>query len=119
MHNPGEGLSAFPEGISRDGSRIYEAADYTDELVNTARTAREELGVPWGESGDYAKEMEDILGPAEETLWQLLDLIAVAQRDTADSTIDMANGFHQAEEANHGLAAAADVGTKGIQGGRR
>ena len=116
MSEPGKGLSAFPEGIARDGAHIHDAADYTDELIAHARSAREPLGVPWGTKGEYAEQMQKSIGEAEETLYTLLDYIAVAQRQAADGTLRTASGFQGAEDANVDIA----VNTGGdLPGGRR
>lgn len=117
--SPGQGLSAFPEGMTRDGSRIHDAADYTDELVAHTRTARESLGTPWGEKGEYAEQMQKAIGEAEETLYLLLDHIAVAQRQAADGTVRTASGFQGAEDANLDIVAGTDLGGNGLPGGRR
>ncbi|MEU0491511.1 hypothetical protein ABZ249_19950 [Nocardiopsis sp. NPDC006139] len=113
MTAPGRGLSAFPEGIRRNGSRIYDAADYTDELIAHTRAAREPLGVPWGTKGEYAEQMQKNIGEAEEVLYTLLDLIAVAQRQAADGTLDMGGSFQGTEDAN------IDLGGTFTPGGRR
>lgn len=112
----GNGLSAFPEGMTRDGSRIHDAADYTDELVARTRAAREPLGVPWGTKGEYAEQMQKNIGVAEEFLYTLLHYIAVAQRQAADGTLRMSSGFQGTEDTN--LDIAVNVGGDSA-GGRR
>lgn len=116
MSASGQGLSADPDGISQDGKRIYEAADYTDEIVEYARAAREPHGVPWGEEGDYSRKMQETLGMAESVLWELLPMIASAQRQAADGTLRTAGGFGDTETSNVDLSGSID--TK-IPGGRR
>lgn len=116
MTTPDQGLSADPDGISQDGKRIYEAADYTDEIVNHALTGREPHGVPWGEEGEYSQKMQDTLGMAESVLWQLLPMIASAQRQAADGTLQTAGSFENAESGNIDLSGAIDTP---LPGGRR
>ncbi|MFL1376768.1 MULTISPECIES: hypothetical protein [unclassified Nocardiopsis] len=117
MPAEGENLSVFPEGMGRDGTRIHDAADYTDELVAYTRSAREPLGTPWGEKGEYAEQMQKLIGESEEYLYTLLDYIAVAQRQAADGTVGSAGSFQAAEDANTDIAGT--VGGEGQQGGRR
>ena len=122
MSTSSQGLSANPDGISQDGKRIYEAADYTDEIVNHARTAREPHGVPWGEvsegadEDDYSRKMEETLGMAEAFLWELLPMIADAQRQAADGTLQTAGSFESAESSNFDLSGSVDAQ---LPGGRR
>ncbi|MEU3307485.1 hypothetical protein [Nocardiopsis sp. NPDC006832] len=116
MSAAGQGLSADPDGINQDGKRIYEAADYTDEIVNHALTGREPHGVPWGEEGDYSQKMQETLGKAEDILWELLPMIASAQRQAADGTLRTAGGFGNTEESNVDLSGAIDTP---LPGGRR
>ncbi|MGW9553130.1 hypothetical protein ACWGSK_01385 [Nocardiopsis sp. NPDC055551] len=116
MTTSGQGLSADPDGIGQDGKRIYEAADYTDEIVNHALSDREPHGVPWGEEGEYSRKMQETLGMAESVLWQLLPMIASAQRQAADGTLQTAGSFDSAESGNFDLSGSIDVQ---LPGGRR
>ncbi|WP_306368955.1 hypothetical protein [Nocardiopsis sp. CC223A] len=116
MSGPGDHLSVNPDGINQDGRRIYEAADYTDQIVTHARTGRDALGVPWGEKGDYSKQMQEILGVAEIFLWELLRYIAIAQRQAADGTLQTARNFTNAEGVNVDVSGSFDPRT---HGGRR
>ncbi|MDE3721917.1 hypothetical protein PWG71_11005 [Nocardiopsis sp. N85] len=110
-------LSVDADGIGRDTRLIYEAADFTDEMVADARgaiTSFEE--VPWGVKGEYSKRMQETLGEAEKILWQLLDYVAVAQRQAADGAIRTARGFSSAEDLNVDVSGSFDPRTPG---GRR
>ncbi|MFD6100431.1 hypothetical protein ACFVWN_30705 [Nocardiopsis flavescens] len=111
-----ESLSVDADGISRDNRRVYEAADFTDEIVDHAHSARTSIEVPWGDRGDYSKRMQETLGEAEKILWQLLDYVAVAQRQAADGAIRTARGFSATEDVNIDTSGSFDPRTRG---GRR
>ncbi len=120
MSVSGKGLWAFPENIKRDGTRIYDAADYTDELVSYTRSGREQIeaacgGPPWGSKGEYAEQMQKNLGEAEEKLYMLLDYVAVAQRQAADGTFRSGDRLGGTEDLNNDISGNIMPGT----GGRR
>ncbi|WP_047871846.1 hypothetical protein [Nocardiopsis sp. RV163] len=110
-------LSVDVDGIGRHNKLVYEAADFTDEVVSGARdviTSFEEA--PWGVEGEYSKRMQETLGEAERILWQLLDYVAVAQRQAADGVVRTARGFSAAEDLNVDVSGSFDPRT---HGGRR
>ncbi|WP_159941008.1 MULTISPECIES: hypothetical protein [unclassified Nocardiopsis] len=116
---PGKGLSAFPEGMNRDGSRIHDAADYTDEINAWYTASRAAMGIPWGTKGEYAEQMAKIFVPLEENFRTYLDFLVRAQRDAADRTMRTAGNFGNAEEENVDISSRVHPGTGPGSGGRR
>ncbi|MEU1900274.1 hypothetical protein ABZ512_18005 [Nocardiopsis dassonvillei] len=110
-------LSVDVDGIGRNNKLVYEAADFTDEMVADARDTIKSFGeAPWGVEGEYSKRMQETLGEAEKILWQLLDYVAVAQRQAADGAIRTARGFSATEDLNVDASGSFDPRTRG---GRR
>ncbi|MBB6119142.1 hypothetical protein [Nocardiopsis algeriensis] len=118
-NGPGEGLSAFPEGMIKDGSRIHEAAEYTRELNEWFTAARETLGTPWGKGDEFAEQMDKVLGPLEEGLRLYLDFLEQAQQDAADRTVQTAQNLGAAEDAGQDLASTLIPGEGPSSGGGR
>ncbi|WDZ88577.1 hypothetical protein [Nocardiopsis sp. HUAS JQ3] len=112
MSAPHDRLSVDVDGIGRHNRLVYEAADFTDEMVAAARGAIMSLGeAPWGDEGEYSKRMQETLGEAEKILWQLLDYVAVAQRQAADGAVRTARGFSAAEDLNVDVSGSFDPRT--------
>ncbi|ASU59008.1 MULTISPECIES: hypothetical protein [Nocardiopsis] len=110
-------LSVDVDGIGRHNKLVYEAADFTDEVVADARDAITSFEkAPWGDEGEYSKRMQETLGEAEKILWQLLDYVAVAQRQAADGVVRTVHGLSAADDINADVPSSFDPRT---HGGRR
>ncbi|WP_150242685.1 hypothetical protein [Nocardiopsis quinghaiensis] len=117
---PGGGVFAFPEGLTRDGSSIHDAADYTRELQLWARGELQALGKVWGEGDKFAESMEKSLGELSELIDKYMDFLVQAQRDIADYTQETGANYGRAESGNEDIASGIGPtdGTPG-DGGRR
>lgn len=100
MSAENQGLFANPDGMNQDGKLIFEAADYADEMVKDASAAREPHGVPWGENHSYSKQMQSTLGEAEMLLWELLPMLPLSLRQSAENALGTSGKMINAEQGN-------------------
>jgi hypothetical protein len=100
MSEGNHGLFANPDGMNQDGKRIFEAADYADEMVSDASAAREQHGVPWGENHSYSRQMQGSLGEAEMMLWELLPMLPLSLRQSAENALGTSGNLGMTEQGN-------------------
>ncbi|MCY9784015.1 hypothetical protein KIK06_08930 [Nocardiopsis sp. EMB25] len=121
MPNDNDRFGGSPGDIAKDGSSIYSAADFTEEVMAYYQQERAALGTPWGdknlEGDDFAKDYDKVFTQLEENFNIYMKALVQATADTADNLVKTAKNLDGTESANEEIAAVPNPGTG--SGGRR